>query len=109
MIAGYAIIVAGVLLMFKLSGYKPGDTPSTGIMILAVMTGFVLAAGGGYVAILVAPRVGMNPAYGLAGLVLVLGLFSMVAAWGREPAWFQVANVLVGVAGALLGGRIKLL
>ncbi len=104
-IAGYAFVVAAVVFVFGLAGFRPDRKLSTGFMVASVAIGLVVAWMGGYVTTLIAPEAGMTPATGLAVMILVPGVYSIVSPWGRQPVWFKVAGTVLAAAGALLGGR----
>ncbi len=133
-IAGY--LTMAILVMVTLSvafiaigadrAYKPDSFEVSNIwLVIWGLSGLVSAKIGGFVCRRIAGRVG--PVFGLVGLVVVLGVAS---AWytmrqprnneartgdvalsdamtkAIPPAWVPYGNIVLGVAGVLLGGCV---
>lgn len=110
-IAGYATFAIPIMILFLVWFGVPDPnnlpTPSMAFMLFSIVFGFAFAIAGGYVAALIAQRLEMKHAYFLSGVMVVLAVISMFTAAGKEPFWYQLANLIVGVAGVLLGGSIR--
>ena len=116
-------LVMGQELSFQPSSYEPS--------MLWTVVSFVLGVGaailGGFVCAWIARRA--TPPKVLAGVVLVIGLLSAIPVLmaaptqaaertgdvgnldammkAKQPAWVAVANPFVGLAGVLIGGRLR--
>jgi hypothetical protein len=135
-IAGYVVIVvvvvAGIGLSWAILGGEgafagEGPQPSTSWMIANLVTGFVAAVAGGWVAHrLGASRTAVRI---LIGLILVLGLIGALTAdsqyakrtkidkpvsdmtfieaggHAKQPTWYNWIIPLIGAAGAWVGGQ----
>jgi hypothetical protein len=135
-VIGYVVMFAAIFLAFSglylLLGqelsFKPGSYDPS---VLWTLVSFALGVGaailGGYVCARIAKTA--TPPKVLAGVVLVIGLLSavpvlMVSATptetrtgevgnldammkAKQPAWVAVANPFVGLAGVLLGARLR--
>ena len=108
--------------------FKPGVYDVTaGWLVLMFIVSIVAALIGGKVCALIAKS--PKAIFGLAGLVLILGLLSAIPALGasssepkarsgdvsnmeammnaKQPAWVALLLPVIGVAGVLIGGRKK--
>lgn len=110
-VVGYLTIAIPIMILFLIwFGFPDPEnlpTPSMGFMLGSIVFGFVFTIAGGYMAALIANRLEMKHAYGLAGVVVLLSIWSMIAGVGNEPFWLQLVNLIVGIAGVLLGGAIR--
>ncbi len=121
-------LTAAYLAMGADRAFKPGVYDVTGLW-LAVMFAVSLGAAfaGGKVCALIAKNA--KAVFGLAGLVLILGLLSAVPALtaagaetkprtgdvpnleammkAKQPAWVALLLPVIGIAGVLVGGRMK--
>lgn len=107
--------------------FKEGSfEPSTPWVIIMFLVGLLAAIIGGFVCTKIAPRTG--PLYGLIVVIAVLGLVSVGGSMAVEdpgprssdlssmeammkattPVWVNVGNIVVGILGALYGGRLGL-
>lgn len=130
-ILGYIVLVLIVFASFSLVylamgpsfAFRPGTVEVTiGWMVMSTVVSFLAAWIGG----MVATRIGRSrgAVYGLAGLVLVLGLISAgvamsaappalpdrplstleAASFARQPTWYGFLVAFVGTLGVLAGG-----
>ena len=110
-LAGYAVIVVGFLIMFAIA--FPGDSmvetlvPSQHFMIVSVVVGFLLAIAGGYVCALIARRTDMNATYAFLGLWLVMSIISFMTEGKGEPLWYSLSTSATGGLGIWLGSRLR--
>jgi hypothetical protein len=103
-IVGYLVIAIGVIAMFGRWFRSPEQVPTTKFMLFAVTYGFIAVIFGGYVTGLVARTVPVKHVLALVGICVLMAIVSFVAGGGRQPVWFQAANMVVMVSGVLLGG-----
>jgi hypothetical protein len=68
----------------------------------------VIAVVGGFLTGAMAPRLPLHHAGALAGLMAFMALFSFFVSRGSTaPRWYNLALMVVGPAGAVLGGYLK--
>lgn len=140
-VVGYVVIVAFVLITFAIAwlalgrsfAFAEGTTDVTlGWIVLALLLSFIGASLGGVVARGIAPGHSRTSVEVLAGLVLIVGFLSAVAAQrrntqsepltphelaeigvfeaatkARQPAWFSFFVPFVGALGVRWGGRAR--
>lgn len=108
-LAGYAVLAAVVLLLFFVwsGGEKPVDPPTRDFMLLSLGVGFVAAVAGGWVTARIAPGHRWKHIQALAAVILLLAAVNLFWTAGREPLWFQLGNIAVGVVGVFVGGSLK--
>lgn len=93
------MVVAGDVIESKLVS---GSETLYAAISLAV--GFPAMAVGGYLAACIRPRA----ASALAVIAAAMALVSWLAGGDGSPAWYQIALIFAGPAGALAGGRMRL-
>jgi hypothetical protein len=124
----FAGLTAAYLAMGADRAFKPGVYDVTGMWLGVMFGGSIGAAfAGGKACALIAKN--SKAVLGLAGLVLVLGLLSAIPALtasnaetkprtggvpnleammnAKQPAWVALLLPVIGVAGVLVGGRMK--
>ncbi len=92
------VVMAGDFAMSKL----PGASEQT-FAVLSLAVGLPAAVLGGYVA----ARLRRGAAGALAVLIAAMGVVSLLATGAAAPLWYQLALIVVGPAGVLLGGRLR--
>ena len=102
--AGYLLIAAAIIILFAVTFPDPLATPGQGFMLFSLAYGFVFGILGGYVCGLIAQRSEIKHAVVIAGIGILLSIFSMVLAAGKEPMWYQLANMVLLTVAVLLGG-----
>lgn len=135
-VVGYVVMFGTIFLLFsglylilgqELS-FEPGSyDPSILWTVVSFVLGILAAVLGGYACARIARAA--TPPKVLAGVVLVIGLLSAIPVLisaatpaqartgevgnldammrAKQPAWVAVANPFVGLAGALLGARLR--
>ena len=114
---GFALLAIGVMVAtnvavgLMLPSPEAGPTPAYLVVNLAYSAAFAVAAG--YVTAKAAPHAPRIHAFVLAGVLLLLGLAAVVgtaaagAAQGDQPAWYPYVVMVLGPAGAILGGSLR--
>ena len=110
-IVGYLTFAIPIRILFLIwFGMPDSDnmpTPSMGFMPFSIVFGFIFTIAAGYVTALIATRLEIKHVYFLAGVLILLAIVNMITAAGNEPFWYQIVNLITGVAGVLLGGSIR--
>lgn len=116
-VAGYLTMMLGVTTFFAfvimvLLGGRPGNPKSfdapTWLYVLELVVTPILAAAGGYVCAWIARRHQMRHALVLVGVVLALGVVSIVQEAGMKPLWSSIAVVVLGAAAVPIGARVRI-
>lgn len=105
--AGYLLIAAAIIILFAVSFPDPLATPSQGFMLFSLAYGFVFGILGGYVCGVIAQRSEIKHAAVIAGIGILVGILLMAFASGKEPMWYQLANMVILTAAVLLGGWLR--
>jgi hypothetical protein len=116
-LAGFAAATVGVLVASALvvrvmfGGFGPDVIPTPGYLGVNLGYSLLFAVCGGYVAATVARRRPVAHAAGVGVIMLILGVASIVlvgtSGMGEQPAWYPYILLVLGPAGALLGGVVK--
>jgi hypothetical protein len=116
-IAGYLAMFIGVSIFFAFVmgiglGGMPQDPasfkPPTWLYVLELVWSPIAAIAGGYVCAWIARNRPMRHVLVLVALSAVLGIISAVVEAGMKPLWSSLAVVVLGIAGLLIGGRLRL-
>lgn len=109
-VAGYVFLTVAIFLLFAVwfVDAPVGEVdPSWTFIAVAVPWGFASAAAGAYLTGKIARRRPFEHAAALAVTTGVIGVLSMFASFGDEPVGFQLANLVVLMAGCLTGGYVR--
>lgn len=82
--------------------------PGPGYVSATLAYSFVSAAAGGYVTAWMGTRNPLRTVLTLAIAVLALGALSALQARGRQPAWYQIALLVITSLGVMAGGLLRL-
>lgn len=109
-LAGLVLTVAATtavdLALHALSVFPPtGEHMSGALFVLALAYRIPLNAAGCYLAARLAPRSPMRHALALGTLGLVLASMGAIAMWSFGPAWYSIANIVIALPCAWLGGE----
>jgi hypothetical protein len=109
-VGGYLSIAILTMLTFAvLFNFFPGvfsdGFPPLPWVLLILALGFVYAVVGGYITAYLATRDRFGHVLALAGMMAVLGISSAIFSSAAQPLWYQLALIVLGLAGVLLGGR----
>lgn len=108
MIVGYIAMAVAIMILFAIWFRGSEVVPSRGFMVFSLGYGFLCAVAGGWVTAVIARREEVRHAMFLAGLVLLMGIVSIILSNASEPLWYQIANTTVILPAILLGGYLRL-
>jgi hypothetical protein len=100
LVVTYAVVIAAV---FVAASTLAGVVYVVANLAISVVAG----ACGGYVAALTAARAPLSHGAALAGLIVGLGILSLLASADAHPIWYSVATPSLGVLGALAGAWVR--
>lgn len=112
-VAGYAsmaaVVIALSVILKKAAPKWVGSAGSPNAMYVVTNLIYSLAAAvlGGYIAAAIGSRAPLAHACALAGIVFLLAIVSMVQMGDKQPRWYQVALIIVGTAGTIVGGLLR--
>jgi hypothetical protein len=115
-IAGYLTMMIGVTTFFAfvvmvILGGRPGDPKSfhapAWLFVLELVVTPVLAGLGGYVCAWIARRQQMRHALALVGVMLVMGIVTLVTDDGLKPLWSTIAVIVLGMLAVPIGARVR--
>jgi hypothetical protein len=119
LLAGFAAMAAIVIIATALlrwlapewagpESMRPDPRPSPGYVFVNLGYSFLAVAAGGYATAWVAGLRPLPNVLALAVAVLALGAISALQARGRQPAWNQVALLILAPLGVVAGGLVRL-
>ena len=82
--------------------------PGVGYVAVNLVYSFLAASAGGYVTARIASQNPLRTALTLAIAVLALGALSALQARGKQPAWYQLALLILSTLGVMAGGLLRL-
>lgn len=109
-VTGYLVTTLAIFLLFAVwfVDAPVGEIdPSWTFIAVAIVWGFLASAAGGYLTAKIAGRRPFEHSAALALTAGVIGVASMIASFGEEPVGFQLANLVILMAGALAGGYLR--
>ena len=106
-LVGYVVFAASSFAVFRLSGHAPHAPAPVPFMLLAIASGVVFAALGGYVAGSLAGRRPLAHAVAMAALLAAGATASLVSTLGHGAIWTQVAALTLMAPSAVLGGWLR--
>lgn len=111
--AGYITMILLIVVLFLLLGImfpeafpQPGIFPSIGWVIFILAFGFVAAMLGAAVTVTISRGSRLKHIHWLALVVLFFGLATLATNIDKQPLWYLVAQIAVGVAGVYVGGHL---
>ena len=111
LVGGFAIMVFLVFLLtiVAAAAFGVGDgRPGTAFVIASLMLSAVAAFTGGFATAALAPSRSFAHTFGLAVMVLAMGLSSLGHPQPGQPGWYPTAIAAIGPLLALIGGRFRL-
>lgn len=109
-VAGYLFLTLAIFLLFAVwfVDAPVGEVdPSWTFIAVAAVWGFFASAAGGYLCGKIARRRPFEHAAALSLLTGVVGVISMFLSFGEEPVGFQLANLVVLMAGCVFGDYLR--
>lgn len=114
LLAGFATmallvaLITGILIK-RFPGWvgTPGR-PGASYVTVNLIYSFFAAAGGGYVTAWMGSQNPLRTVLTLAIVVLALGALSALQARGKQPAWYQIALIILSTFGVMAGGLLRL-
>ena len=112
-VAGYAAMAAVVIAFsVALKQVAPNwmgseGAPNSTYVVTNLIYSLSAAVLGGYVAASIGSRAPLAHACALAGIVFLLAIVSMMQMGDKQPRWYQVALIIVGTAGTVIGGLLR--
>jgi hypothetical protein len=104
-VAGYAVFAISAAAFFNLAGVDPHEPATTRFMGVSIVYGVVFAFLGGGLAATMARR--RAAAWGVAALLALGALVSLLARPGAGAVWSQVAALLTMAPAAAAGGLVS--
>ena len=114
LVAGFAtmailVIVLTALLQRLVPSWVGAEGhPQPGYVFVNLGYSFLAASAGGYVTALIAAANPLIHVLALGMVVLALAALSALQSRGKQPIWFQLAQVAVSPIGVLAGGLVRL-
>jgi hypothetical protein len=114
LLAGFATIavlvalITAVLVRVFPAWVGVPNPPHASYVLVNLVYSFLAAAAGGYVTAWMAVHNPLHTVLTLALVALVMGALSALQARGRQPAFYQVALLVVGALGVMAGGLLRL-
>jgi hypothetical protein len=105
--AGTAAAAAAFGLPLAPNAGAPVPTPGAGYLAANLLVSALGAVAGGWVAAHVARRRPLTHAAVLAALLVAAGLATLGRPQPGQPAWYPPVLLVLGPAGALLGGLLR--
>ena len=101
-ILGYVIFAVSAVLLFQLSKIDPHANPSTGVIIVTLVFGFVFSFIGGLLTQLISKPHSLTINYVLAAIMTGFAAFS----WFKSPGnhFSQIAAIFLFAPASILGG-----
>lgn len=90
----------------EVASQVPRD-PGTGFLVAGLVLGVLFAIVGGYITAVMAKTAEIRHALSLGGVIVLLGLVSMVAMSSPQPLWAQLSGLIFAVPSVYLGGRLR--
>jgi hypothetical protein len=116
-VAGYLTMMIGVttffaFVMMVILGGRPDDPKSfhapAWLYVLELVVTPVLAGLGGYVCAWIARRKQLRHALVLVGVMIAMGIVTLVTEDGLKPLWSTLAVIVLGAAAVPLGARVRM-
>jgi hypothetical protein len=106
-VIGYLVFALSAFAFFQVSGQAPHRVAPVPVMLASVAFGMVFALLGGYLAAWLAGRRPMAHGVGVAVVLAVGALVSLLGTLGKSAIWSQVAALVLMAPSALFGGWLR--
>jgi hypothetical protein len=114
LVSGFAAVILVALglrgILQRLAPSFAGEVARPGLSYTVVNLGasFLSGAAGGYITAWIAAANPLIHVLALALIVLALAALSALQSRGKQPIWYQLAQVALSPVGVLAGGLIRL-
>jgi ABC-type transport system involved in multi-copper enzyme maturation permease subunit len=106
-VAGYLVFSITAVLLFRISGVNPHQSPTMEFIIGSIVYGVFFAGLGGYVSAAIARRKELTHALVVAGIIAVIAIVSIILAPKEGVLWSELATLLLMAPAAGLGGYLR--
>jgi hypothetical protein len=102
------VVTTAVDLVLHATGVFPafGERMSDGLFVIALAYRMPLNAGGAYVTARLAPSNPLAHAQALGAIGSLIATLGAVAMWSFGPPWYSLANIVIALPCAWLGGTL---
>jgi len=109
-ILGYLVVAIATMVTFAIAFPNPDSAqlPSISLMLFLLGAGVLYTIIGGYVTAFIARKAEIKHTLALGSLMVILGIISMIATFGKEPLWFQLVLIITPIPSALAGGYLRI-
>ncbi len=101
-IGGFALVMS-----FPEVVSQTPQNPGTGFLVAGLVLGILFAGVGGYITAVIAKTAEVRHALSLGGVIVLLGLVSIIAMSTPQPLWSQLLGLIFAVPSVYLGGRLR--
>jgi len=106
-VAGYLVFSITAVLLFRISGVNPHQSPAIEFIIGSIVYGVFFAGLGGYVSAAIARRKELTHALAVASIIAVIAIVSIILAPKEGVLWSELATLLLMAPAAGLGGYLR--
>ncbi len=82
--------------------------PGIGFLVAGLVLGILFAIVGGYITAVVAKTAEIRHALSLGGVIVLLGLVTMVFMQSPQPLWVQLLGLIFAVPSVYIGGVLRM-
>ena len=113
-IVGYVVylvlsVIGGVILAVSFPGAVSQGTmnPTVGFLVGGLVFSVIFAFAGGYVTASIAQTKEVTHALILGGVMVVIGLISLVVGTSPQPVWAQIVGLIIPLPSVYVGGVLR--
>jgi Na+-translocating ferredoxin:NAD+ oxidoreductase RnfD subunit len=106
-VAGYLVFAITAVLLFRISGVDPHQSPAIGFIIGSIVYGVFFAGLGGYVTASIARQKELAHALVVAVIIALIAIVSIILAPKEGVLWSELATLLLSAPAAWIGGYLK--
>lgn len=102
-------IIGGVILTLSFPGAVNQGVlnPTAGFLVGSLIFSVIFAIIGGYITASIAQSAEITHALALGGVMVLLGVISLVIGSSPQPIWAQVVGLILPIPSVYLGGRMR--
>ncbi len=106
-LAGYLVFGLSAVLLFQVAGVDARQVPSPGFLVGSTIYGVLFAFLAGYTAARIAGKNEIGHSIGVACILALIAVVSIVAQPGLESHWSQISALILMAPSAVLGGWLR--